>query len=178
MGPWFYADILNEGVRRSLIARRTTLQCPRSRSTEANNKRMSIYRQLCMLLFKLITGRTSERLLSSNRKRQDNHRSMYSYLCSMNWHGSAASRLCHGTHLITRTPMPPCSNTKAPPHLQKNAWATIADRGSSSTTVANLVGTYLFPLVGDISNLGQQVGHPQTIAYYNDFKEKSTKLVA
>ena len=101
-------------MRRSLIARRTTLQCPRSRSTEANNKRMSIYRQLCMLLFKLITGRTSERLLSSNRKRQDNHRSMYSYLCSMNWHGSAASRLCRGTHLITRMPMLPRSNAKSP----------------------------------------------------------------
>ena len=47
-----------------------------------------------------------------------------------------------------------------PSSLQKDAGATIAHRGSSTAAVASLKGTDLFSLKGEISNIGQPVGHP------------------
>jgi hypothetical protein len=55
-------------------------------------------------------------------------------------------------HLITRTPMPPRSTGRAPTRHQKDAWATIANRGSSSAAAATTssAGINLFSLAGDI----------------------------
>ena len=45
--------------------------------------------------------------------------------------------------------------------LQKDARATIAHQGSSiAAAAASLSSTNLFPLEGEISNIGQPVGHP------------------
>ena len=47
-----------------------------------------------------------------------------------------------------------------PPSLQKDIGATTTPQGSSAAAVASLTGTDLFPLEGEIYNIGQPIGHP------------------
>ena len=68
-------------------------------------------------------------------------------------------RLCHGTQR-TRTPMSPRSTGKPRRLASKRTPEPPQHTRGSSAATASLMGIDLFSLEGEISNIGQPIGHP------------------